>query len=153
MNTRIDPMTASPEAMKALVALDSAHQRRSIPPRLYELVRARVSQINGCAYCLDMHAPKARKAGVTQQQLDVLAAWRESPAFDARERAALGWAEALTRIEATGAPDADYAALADQFTKTQRADLTHIITTINALNRIAIGFRAVHPLEGARDAA
>ena len=106
----------------------------------------RVSQISGCAYCLDMHAPEARAAGVSQQKLDVLAAWRESPAFDARERAALGWAEALTRIEATGAPDADYDALAGEFTEQERAEVTFVITSMNTWNRFAVGFRAVHPM-------
>ena len=106
----------------------------------------RVSQISGCAYCLDMHAPEARAAGVSQQKLDVLAAWRESPAFDARERAALGWAEALTRIEATGASDADYDALAAEFTEQERAEVTFVITSMNTWNRFAVGFRAVHPM-------
>lgn len=147
MNLRINPYDASPEAMTALVALDKSHQRRSIAPDLCQLIRVRVSQINRCAYCLNMHVPEARRAGVSQQKLDLLAAWPESPAFDARERAALGWADALTRIEKTGAPDRDYEALAAAFTETERADLTHLITTINALNRIAVGFRAVHPVE------
>ncbi|MBC9247559.1 carboxymuconolactone decarboxylase family protein [Paracoccus sp. 11-3] len=147
MQPRLNPYEASPDAMKALVAMDKSHERRSIAPALYELIRVRISQINGCAYCLDMHLPDARKAGISQQKLDVLAAWRESPAFDARERAALGWADALTRIEATGAPDADYDALAARFPDREIADLTHIIVSMNALNRIAIGFRAMHPVE------
>ena len=100
MTPRLNFHTASPEAAKAMLALEEASRRLSIPLALRELVKMRVSQINGCAYCLDIHAPDARKAGITQQQLDVLAAWRESPAFSRRERAALAWAEALTRLEA-----------------------------------------------------
>lgn len=146
MQPRLNPYEASSDAMKALVAADKSHEKRSIAPALYQLIRVRVSQINGCAYCLDMHLPDARKAGVSQQKLDVLAAWQESPAFDARERAALGWSDALTRIEATGAPDADYDALTARFTDREIADLTHIIVSMNALNRIAIGFRAMHPV-------
>ena len=146
MSARIDFYTASPDALKAMLALEAAVGKLSIELPLLELVRLRVSQINGCAYCLDMHAPEARAAGVSQQKLDVLAAWRESPAFDARERAALGWAEALTRIEATGAPDADYDALAAEFTEQERAEVTFVITSINTWNRFAVGFRAAHPI-------
>ena len=112
MQTRTNYYRAAPKVVKSLMAMEEAAKDLTIPLTLRELIKMRVSQINGCAYCLDMHAPEARAAGVSQQKLDVLAAWRESPAFDARERAALGWAEALTRIEATGAPDADYDALA-----------------------------------------
>jgi AhpD family alkylhydroperoxidase len=137
---------AAPEAMRAMLALEEATRQLAIPEALRELVKIRVSQINGCAFCLDMHAPVARRAGVTQQRLDVLAAWRESPAFDARERAALGWAEALTRIEATGVPDADYEALAAVFDEREQVELTLVVTTINAWNRFAVGFRSAHPL-------
>ena len=129
-----------------MLALEDATRQVSLLLSLRELVKIRVSQINGCAYCLDMHIPEARHAGVSQQKLDVLAAWRESPAFDARERAALGWAEALTRIEATGAPDADYEALASHFDARERVELTLTVTTINAWNRFAIGFGSLHPL-------
>ena len=108
MQPRMNYHQAAPEAMKAMVELDKATRQLSLPAALRELVKVRVSQINGCAFCLHKHAPDARQAGISQQKLDVLAAWRESPAFDPRERAALAWAEAVTRLEATGAPDADY---------------------------------------------
>jgi len=153
MTPRLNMHTASPEAAKAMLAVENATHNLTIGPALRMLIKMRVSQINGCAYCLDMHAPEALKAGVTQQQLDVLAAWRESPAFDARERAALGWADALTRIEATGAPEADHAALAEAFSKEEQVDLTLIINVINAWNRFAVGFRTQHPARKARDAA
>ncbi|WP_306005161.1 carboxymuconolactone decarboxylase family protein [Aquicoccus porphyridii] len=151
MTERLNYYQASPKAVKAMLALEAETHALSIPLALRELVKMRVSQINGCAFCLNMHAPEARGAGVSQQKLDVLAAWRESPAFDARERAALGWAEALTRIEATGAPDADYAALTNAFTPQECVDLTLVINAINAWNRFAVGFRAPHPLRSDAD--
>ena len=133
-----------------MLAVENATHDLTIGPALRMLIKMRVSQINGCAYCLDMHAPEALKAGVTQQQLDVLAAWRESPAFDARERAALGWADTLTRIEATGAPDADYAALAEEFSKLEQVDLTLIINVINAWKPVRRGLPLATPgAEGA----
>lgn len=146
MSDRLNYYKAAPAAMNAMLAMEEATTRLSIPLALRELVKMRVSQINACAYCLDMHAPEARAAGISQQKLDVLAAWRESPVFDDRERAALGWAETLTRVEATGAPDADYRALAAAFTEQERVELTLVITTINAWNRFAIGFRSEHPV-------
>ncbi|MCB1401033.1 MAG: carboxymuconolactone decarboxylase family protein, partial [Rhodobacteraceae bacterium] len=99
--------------------------------------------------CLNLHAPEALAAGISQQKLDVLSAWRESPVFDTKERAALGWAEALTRIEASGAPDSDYAALAAAFNEQERVELTLVITTINAWNRFAVGFRSQHSVRAA----
>ena len=137
---------AAPDAMKAMMDLEEATKELSIAAPIRELVKMRVSQINGCAYCLNLHAPEARAAGVSQQKLDVLSAWRESPAFDAKERAALAWSEALTRLETTHAPDADYQMLADAFDDRERVELTLIITTINAWNRFAVGFRSQHPI-------
>lgn len=144
--SRMNYFSAAPAAMKAMMALEEANKAFSLSLALRELIKMRVSQINGCAYCLNIHAPEARAAGVSQQQLDVLAAWRESPAFDARERAALAWAEALTRLEQTGAPDADYAQLVAVFSPQEAVELTLAINTINAWNRFAVGFRAEHPV-------
>lgn len=146
MLARLNYNKAAPSAMKAMIALEDATKQLSLPLALRELIKMRVSQINGCAVCLNMHAPEARAAGVSQQKLDVLAAWRESSAFDATERAALAWAEALTRIEMTGAPDADYQILAASFDEQQQVELTLVITTINAWNRFAVGFRSQHPI-------
>lgn len=140
---------AAPEVMQAMLALEAAHKTLSLPLALRELVKMRVSQINACAYCLNLHAAEARAAGVAQQKLDVLCAWRESPAFDARERAALGWAESLTRLETSGAADADYQPLEAAFSERERVELTLVITTINAWNRFAVGFRSQHPLDQA----
>lgn len=153
MTPRMNYYKAAPDVMKAMRAAEETIKDLSLPEALRELVKMRVSQINGCAFCLDLHAPAARQAGLSQQKLDVLAAWRESPAFDDRERAALAWAEALTRIERTGAPDSDYRLLAASFDERERVELTFVITMINAWNRFAVGFRQVHTLREARDAA
>ena len=106
------------------------------------LVKMRASQINGCAYCLDMHSKDARAAGETEQRLYVLDAWRESPFYTDRERAALAWTESLTRIADTHAPDEVFREVREHFDEKELADLTLAIVTINAWNRIAIGFRA-----------
>lgn len=150
---RMNYYKAAPNVAKALMALEEANKGVSIPLQIRELVKMRSSQINGCAYCLDMHAPEARAAGVSQQKLDVLAAWRESPVFDATERAALAWCEAITRIEANGASDADYEAIAAVFSEQERAELTLVVTTINVWNRFAVGFRMVHPVRKETNAA
>ncbi|RYH00716.1 carboxymuconolactone decarboxylase family protein [Salipiger sp. IMCC34102] len=152
MTPRMNYYTAAPDTIKAMIAAEEVAKNVSIPEALRELVKMRVTQINGCAFCLDMHALAARQAGVAQQKLDVLAAWWESPVFDDRERAALAWAEALTRIEQTGVPDADYQCLAAAFDERERVELTFVVTMINAWNRFAVGFRAVHPVHTDQDA-
>jgi len=153
MTARLDYFRIAPDVLKPMLALEEAASALSISPALRLLVKMRVSQINGCAYCLHMHAPAALDAGVSQEKLDVLAAWRESPAFDTRERAALRWAEALTRIEASGVPDGDYEDLAAAFDPRERVELTLIVNTINAWNRFAVAFRSVHPRRASADAA
>ena len=141
MSARIDFYTASPDAMKAMLALEAAVGKLSIELPLLELVRLRVSQINGCAFCLDMHTADARKGGETERRLCTLSAWRETPFFTARERAALAWTESLTLLSQTHAPDEDYEQLAAEFSPKEMVDLTVAITTINAWNRLAVGFR------------
>jgi AhpD family alkylhydroperoxidase len=135
----------APRAFKAMVALAESLQAGGLGPRLSGLVKLRVSQINGCAYCLDMHARELREAGEDPRKLDTLAGWRESRLFDARERAALGWAESLTRIEATNAADADYAPLVEHFDQTGIAELTFLVVEINGWNRLAVGMRTPLP--------
>jgi AhpD family alkylhydroperoxidase len=131
-------------AFKAMLALEEALQPFDKP--LAELLKLRVSQMNGCAYCVQMHVRDARKIGVPAAQLDLLAAWREAgKVFDARTRAALGWAESVTRIAETQAPDDVYAEARRYFDEDQMAALTFGIATINAWNRIAISSR--QPLE------
>ncbi len=141
MKPRLAYWTAAPDAVKAMQGVGQYILASGLDRGLIELVYLRVSQINGCAYCLDMHAEEARKAGVPQQKLDCAAAWREAPFYTERERAALAWAEALTRIEQTRAPDADYEAARAQFSDKELTDLTFAIALMNSWNRVSIGFR------------
>lgn len=113
----------------------------SIDKKLRALVELRVSQINGCAYCVDLHSEQARAEGETRQRLDGIAVWRESPFFDDRERAALAWAEAVTRLPSTNAPDDIYESLKRYYSERQIVDLTLIISVMNAWNRLAVAFR------------
>jgi AhpD family alkylhydroperoxidase len=141
MNARIDFYTASPDAVKALIALEVAVNKLGLEPSLLELVKLRASQINGCAFCVDMHTTDARKAGETERRLHAVAVWRETPFFSARERAALAWTEALTQLSLSHAPDTDYELLQAQFTPKEQVDLTLAVSTINSWNRFAVGFR------------
>ena len=117
-----------------------------------DLVVTRASQINGCAFCLDMHTADARKRGETEQRLYLLDAWRDSPLYSERERAALAWTEALTLLAETRAPDDVYEALKAQFSDEEQVKLTLLIVAINGWNRIQVGFRAVHPVDERRAA-
>ena len=141
MTRRIAYYQVAPDALKALSATRPYIESSGIDPRLRALVELRVSQINGCAYCVDMHSREARQAGEGQQRLDVLPAWRETPFFDDRERAALAWAESVTLVSQTGVPDAVYEETRKHFTDKELVDLTLIVSTMNAWNRMAISFR------------
>lgn len=138
---RLPYWTLSPEAVKNLRALNEQLTRSGLDPVLIDLVRLRASQINGCVYCMDMHTREAREAGETDERLDALAGWRTSPLFDEREKAALNWAESLTLVAETNAPDADFARVSAQLSPKEVSDLTFVIAIINAWTRIAIGFR------------
>lgn len=133
------------DAFNALVQVSTTLGKGSLGKPLLELVYTRVSQINGCGYCLDMHARALRAGGEESRRLDTLAGWRESPFFSARERAALAWAETLTDVAHTHAPDAAFEALRPHFSDREIAELTMAVGTINAWNRIAIGMRAAIP--------
>ncbi|MBC4017222.1 carboxymuconolactone decarboxylase family protein [Siccirubricoccus deserti] len=143
MTPRLDYFAAAPKLLQAMVQLEKAVVSSGLEHSLIELVKTRASQINGCAFCIDMHTRDARKAGETEARLYLLNAWREAPHYTPRERAALAWTEALTLVAATHAPDADYAALQPHFDEAEIVQLTMLIVTINAWNRLAIGFRAV----------
>lgn len=143
MEPRLDYSKASPEAAKAMIQMESVVRRSGIDPKLLELIKIRASQLNGCAYCIDMHTKDARFKGETEQRIYALDAWRETPFFTEKERAALGWTEAITNIQTGHAPDAIYHELSRNFSEEERVNLTLAITTINAWNRIAIGFRMV----------
>ena len=143
MEPRLDYFHAAPEVMKAMLGLERAVVTSGLEASLIELVKTRASQINGCAYCIDMHTRDAMKGGETPTRLFLLDAWREAPFYTPREQAALAWTEALTLISQTHAPDQDYAALTEQFSEPEIVKLSLLIATINAWNRLAIGFRAV----------
>jgi AhpD family alkylhydroperoxidase len=142
---RINPFQVSPNAAAPLVALETQIAESGLEHSLIELVKMRASQINGCAFCLHMHAKDARAAGETEMRLYLLNAWEESSFYTERERAALGWTDALTKVAETHAPDSAYAAVAAQFAPEELVQLTLLITAINAWNRLAIGFRLDHP--------
>ncbi len=154
MTPRLEnPHEAAPAAIKAMMSLEASLRAGGLDHGLMELVKLRASQINGCAYCIYMHATAARKRGETEMRLHLLSAWRESPLYDDRERAALAWTEALTRVADTGAPDADYDRLRTHFTEADQVQLTLLIGAINAWNRLQVGFRVQHPPVAARAAA
>jgi AhpD family alkylhydroperoxidase len=147
MKPRLNPYQAAPDTIKALTSLEAQVQASGLEQSLIELVKTRASQINGCAFCINMHTQDARKHGETEQRLYLLNAWRESPLYTDRERAALAWTEAVTLISETRAPDNIYEDVRKQFSETETVNLTMLIATINAWNRIAISFRSVHPVK------
>jgi AhpD family alkylhydroperoxidase len=141
MQQRLDYTKASPEGYKALGAVHRYIAKCGLEEQLIHLVYLRVSQINGCAYCVDLHTRDARAAGVAERKLHNVVTWHEAPFFTPRERAAFTWAESLTLIAETKAPDADYDAVRQHFDEKELADLTYAISLMNAFNRLAIGFR------------
>lgn len=142
MSRRIPYFQVAPEGIKAIQGVDPYLKSTNIEPRLRALVELRTSQINGCAYCVDLHSRQAREHGETQQRLDCLCVWRETTFFDDRERAAFAWAETVTNVSQTNVPDAAYEEVKQHFNDKDLVDLTLIIATMNAWNRIAISFRA-----------
>jgi AhpD family alkylhydroperoxidase len=144
MQHRLDYAQAAPVGYKALGSVHNYIHGCGLEKELIDLVYLRVSQLNGCAYCLDSHSRDLLKQGVSLEKLMLLAAWREaSPLFTARESAALAWAESVTRVAQTEVPDADYAEASAVFSAKEIADLTLAIALMNALNRVAISFRKV----------
>jgi len=141
MTAKLDPMAAAPELMKTWLRASTAIAS-SLDPALAHLVEIRASQINGCANCINMHAVYARENGETEQRIYLLSAWREAPCYTERERAALGWTEALTRLSEGHTHESAYEALKAQFTEAERVKLTLMINVINGWNRIAVGFGA-----------
>jgi len=133
---------ADPKALDAMLALEAYVGDSGLEAPLLELVRLRASQINGCAYCLDMHTKDARARGETEQRLYLLQAWKEAPFYSDREQAALAWTEAVTSISETHAPDSVYKGARKHFTEAELVALTMAIVTINGWNRIAIAFRS-----------
>ncbi len=142
MTNRLDYAKASPEGFKALGGVYVAVQKSGLPKELINLVYLRVSLINGCAYCIDMHSRDLLKDGLAVDKLVLVPVWHDAGAvFTPRERAALAWAETVTRVAETGVPDADYAAAATEFNDKELADLTYAIGLMNVFNRLGITFR------------
>ncbi|HEX5270364.1 MAG TPA: carboxymuconolactone decarboxylase family protein [Gemmataceae bacterium] len=143
MQARIEYDKVAPDGVKAMWGLESYVRRCGLEPGLLELVKLRASQINGCAYCIDMHTKDARAHGETEQRLYALTAWRETPFFNDRERAALAWAEAVTEVADTHVPDEVYESVRRHFSDKELVDLTLAVAAINSWNRLAISFRKV----------
>ena len=139
---RIDYRAEMPEALDAMQRLQQVVEESGLEPKLLELVKIRASQLNGCAYCLDMHTKDAIAIGEDTQRLHLVAAWREAPYYTPQERAALAWCESLTLLPETGAPDATYDNVAAEFSPRELIALTTAIVAINGWNRFAVGFRA-----------
>ena len=142
MSTRIDYSKASPAAFRAMFGLEKYVHGCGLEAPLLELVKMRASQINGCAFCLDMHSKDARAAGETEQRLYLLSAWREAPFYTERERAALAWTEALTLVSEDHVPDEVYDEVRGHFSEKELVDLSLAVVAINGWNRLAVGFRS-----------
>ncbi|WP_455918808.1 carboxymuconolactone decarboxylase family protein [Ensifer canadensis] len=154
MHPRLNFVKAAPDAYKAAAAFDSYIIKESeLEPRLIHLIKLRASQINGCAYCIDMHVKEARHTGMSEQWIHLICAWRESPIYDARERAVLAWTEALTNLAQTGAPDADFEPLREHFDEAEITKITMAIGVINVWNCVAVGLRSQHPVDAPAKAA
>lgn len=139
---RINYQSTTPQAFQGMLAVDGAVRDSSLEPELVELVKLRASQINGCAFCLDMHSKDARALGEQEQRFHLLAAWREAPGYSDRERAALAWCEALTQLPGSGAPDSVFDPLTELFSDEEIVALTYQIVAINGWNRLAVGLRS-----------
>ena len=143
MEPRIDYRKFSPEPLQALLAMEKYLAGCGLDHKFIHLLKFRASQINGCAYCIDMHSIDARAAGETEQRLYALDAWRETPFFNARERAGLAWIEAVTLVSNAHVPDSVYDEAKAHFSEKELVDLTYLAATINAWNRLAIALRSV----------
>jgi len=151
MSAKLNPFAAAPSLMKAWMGV-STDVDASLEPSLIELVKIRSSQINGCANCINMHTIEARARGESEQRIYLLSAWREAPCYSDRERAALGWTEALTRLSEGHSPESGYAALKAEFTEEEQVKLTLMINVINGWNRLAVGFGLWNNAAGAKTA-
>jgi AhpD family alkylhydroperoxidase len=149
MKARIDWAHAAPGAVKAMLALETYTRKGGLEPQLLDLVKIRASQINGCAFCLDMHIREAREAGETEARIYLLDAWSESPVYSERERAALAWTDAVTLVSQTHVPDDVFEQARHYFSDEELVNLTLAVAAINAWNRINVGFRTVPPVHAA----
>jgi len=153
MQARLNLFKASPDAIKAVMALEESFQKSGLERRLIHLIKLRASIINGCAFCVDMHVKESRHDGLPEQWINLMSVWRESTVYDARERAVLGWVDAVTNLAQTGAPDDAYETLKAHFTEDEMVKITVGIGAINIWNRLAVGFRSQHPVDATAKAA
>ena len=153
MQARLNLFKASPDAIKAVMALEESFQKSGLERRLIHLIKLRASIINGCAFCVDMHVKESRHDGLPEQWINLMSVWRESTVYDARERAVLGWVDAVTNLAQTGAPDDAYEALRAHFSEDEMVKITVGIGAINIWNRLAVGFRSQHPVDATAKAA
>jgi AhpD family alkylhydroperoxidase len=152
MKPRMDYRKAAPELLASVLALNSAVDRCGLEHGLLHLIKLRASQINGCSFCVDMHSREARRDGESEQRLYLVAAWRESPLFTERERSALAWTEAVTRISEGHVADELYESTRKHFSEEELAKLTVAVGMINVWNRLCVSFRVIHPTEEAKAA-
>ncbi|SOC46172.1 AhpD family alkylhydroperoxidase [Rhizobium subbaraonis] len=153
MQPRFNFFKASPESYKAVVALEEFVQNCGLERHFIHLIKLRASIINGCAFCVDMHVKESRHDGLSEQWINMMSVWKESPVYDDRERALLGWVDAVTDIARTGAPDEAYEVLKAHFSEEEMTKVTVAIGTINIWNRLAVGFRSQHPVDKPAKAA
>ncbi len=153
MQQRIDVTKVSPAVYQAAAALQTYVDQSGLDAKLRELIKIRASQINGCAFCLAMHTRDARKIGETDERMHLLAAWREAPVYNARERAALAWVEAITLVTQGHVPDEAFEAVRKQFSEKEIVDLTAAAVVINSWNRLAIALRVPPQVDSKREAA
>ena len=146
MEQRMNYFAKAPDLMKSVLALNEAVETCGLEKGLLHLIKLRASQINGCSYCVDMHAHETLEDGDSLQRVLLVAAWRESPLFTKRERVAFAWTEAVTRVADGGVPDALYAAARAQFSESELVKLTVAVSIINTWNRLSVAFHAMHPI-------
>lgn len=153
MKSRFDFATVAPDATKAMIALEMHCTNSGLPMRLFHLIKLRASIVNGCSYCVDMHAKESRADGLSEQWINLVSAWHESTVFTDEERAVLAFTDSLTLVAQTRAPDADYEELRRYFSEADIARIIMVIGAINVWNRIAVGTRKKHPVDAAAKAA
>jgi len=154
MKTRFNIFAVAPDAYKAVLALESYVAKDSgLPHRLIHLIKLRASILNGCAFCVDMHAKEARKDGLPEQWINLVSVWREATVYSDKERAVLGWTDAVTLISQTLVPDADYEAVKAHFSEEEISKITVAIGAINLWNRLAVSARLQHPVDASAKAA
>lgn len=142
MSLRVDYRRVGAKALEALMGVEQYLGKTGLDPKLRGLIYLRASQINGCAFCVNMHYGELKKAGVPDAHINLVSVWRESPCFNEKERAVLAWTETVTRLSETHVPDAEFERVRAQFTDAELVDMTVSIAQINVWNRLAVSFRA-----------